>query len=107
MNCLPVFSFAEDVGFTDVKEGSWYYNSVMHAKENDIMDGVSNSEFASKDAMTRASFVTVLWAIAGKPNDTLSAGFSDVPENAWYADTRQQYALGTSQCIPLGDSRGT
>lgn len=97
LSSLPVFASAEDVEFTDVKEGSWYYDAVMYTKENGIMDGVSNSEFAPKDVMTRASFVTVLWAIAGKPDDAPSAGFSDVPENAWYANAvNWAYANGVA-----------
>ncbi|MBQ3099383.1 MAG: S-layer homology domain-containing protein [Clostridia bacterium] len=83
---LPIYALASTAEFTDVKKGSWYYDAVIYAKENGIMDGVSNNEFAPKDAMTRASFVTVLWAIAGKPDDSPCAEFCDVPENAWYAD---------------------
>lgn len=85
ISALPVFSCAQDTAFTDVKEGSWYYDAVIYAKENGIMDGISESLFDPNGTMTRASFVTVLWAIAGKPTSK-SAGFCDVAEGVWYYD---------------------
>ena len=104
LSYLPVLVVAENITFSDVNEGSWYFDAVMYAKENGIMDGVSDTSFDPKGAMTRASFVTVLWAIEGKPTVTESAVFSDVTAGAWYFDAvNWAYANG----ITAGTGNGT
>ncbi len=47
--------------FTDVKENDWFYDSVKYAYENDLMKGISNTEFAPDSEVTRAMFVTVIY----------------------------------------------
>ena len=50
--------------FTDVKEGSWYYDDVMWALEKGITNGVTDTTFAPKGAMTRAQAVAMLHRFA-------------------------------------------
>ena len=47
--------------FTDVKEGDYYYTSVLWAVENGITDGVSSTQFAPDQACTRGQVVTFLY----------------------------------------------
>lgn len=75
--------------FTDVKDGKWYYDEVMRAYDEGIMVGVSDSEFAPDDTVTREMFVTALSRIAmarvEEYHETRSV-FSDVKTDKWYSD---------------------
>ncbi len=53
--------------FTDVKENDWFYDSVKYAYENDLMKGISNTEFAPDSEVTRAMFVTVIYRMENEP----------------------------------------
>lgn len=72
--------------FTDVKPGTWYYNDVVYAYQNSLMLGVSDTEFAPLDTLTRAQMVTVLYRLEGSPKVSGSSGFSDVPDGVFYTD---------------------
>lgn len=47
--------------FSDVGEGSWYEDSVFWAKENNIVNGISETEFAPDAPITREQFATILY----------------------------------------------
>lgn len=51
--------------FVDVKQGDWFAESVQYAVEHQLMNGVSDTEFAPNAYMTRAMFVTVLARMEG------------------------------------------
>lgn len=75
----------EEPVFTDVPETEWYYESVMAAYEKGLMKGVSETEFAPNDEVTRAMFVTVLHRMSGNTIDTKDIPFSDVAADSYYA----------------------
>ena len=72
--------------FKDVKETDWFYENVMYAAENGLMNGVSDDEFAPNDTLTRAMLVTVLYRNAGEPDINNSRSFSDIDTSAYYVD---------------------
>ncbi|MCR5648962.1 MAG: S-layer homology domain-containing protein, partial [Oscillospiraceae bacterium] len=72
--------------FTDVAEGSFYYDAVLWAVENGITTGVSATEFAPDDPCTRAQVVTFLWRTAGKPISNSVNPFADVADGSFYYD---------------------
>lgn|GEM_PF-2753855 len=74
----------EDLPFVDVRPTDWFYNPVVWAYRNEIMNGVSPTSFAPNVNMTRAMLVTVLWRYAGMP-DAGEAGFADVGRDTWYS----------------------
>ena len=79
-------SSGEDTGlpFKDVASTDWFAGSVKYVYENKLMLGVSGTEFAPKETMTRAMFATVLYRMAGSPSvDGLSVSFKDVKESSW------------------------
>lgn len=79
-------SSGEETGlpFKDVASTDWFAGSVKYVYENKLMLGVSNTEFAPKETMTRAMFATVLYRMAGSPSvDGLSVSFKDVKESSW------------------------
>ena len=71
--------------FVDVSENAWFYNAVAYAYHNGLMSGTSGNTFSPDNTLTRAMIVQVLYAMEGAPAAGQSA-FTDVPENAWYAD---------------------
>ena len=71
--------------FSDVSEGSWYYDNVKYVVDQGLFNGVGNNEFQPNGTMTREMFVTVLYRLAGEPSVSGSAGFSDVTNTgSWY-----------------------
>ena len=69
--------------FTDVKENDWFYDSVKYAYENDLMKGISNTEFAPDSDVTRAMFVTVIYSMENEPQ-TGKCAFTDVESGSYY-----------------------
>lgn len=86
-------TFAEDpnwepeptMPFNDVNENDWFYGAVEYVYDNGLMNGVSEDEFAPQMKLTRAMMVSVLANLEGAASSDNNA-FSDVPDNAWYAD---------------------
>lgn len=73
------------LGFVDVAESDWFFSSVKYAKENKLMSGVSETEFAPNASVTRAMLVVVLHRIEGEPQ-TVGATFTDVESGQWYTN---------------------
>ena len=71
--------------FTDVKEGDWFYEEVLYAYENGLMNGVGDNRFAPNSATTRGMLVTILYRLEGEPAVTGEADFDDVGDT-WYTD---------------------
>lgn len=73
--------------FSDVKEGTYYYDAVLWAVENGITIGTSATTFAPNDSCTRGQVVTFLHRTAGtrKPA-TQKNPFSDVKNKSFYYD---------------------
>ena len=74
--------FVESLPFTDVKETDWYYEAVKFAFEKGITSGVSETEYAPHNKVTRGQFITMLcraYAIKEMTGDN----FVDCG-NTWY-----------------------
>lgn len=52
--------------FVDVKVGDWFFEEVLWAYENDVMDGIGGSKFAPNSSVTRAMVWTVLARMDGQ-----------------------------------------
>ncbi len=72
--------------YSDVINSSWYYVYVVYAAKNNIMNGVSDTEFAPDMNLTRAMFVTVLYRADASPKAGKTL-FTDISDDAWYADS--------------------
>lgn len=75
--------------YTDINEGAWYIEPVAIMQDLGIMTGTSEIAFEPVAPVYRAQFATILWRIAGEPDDvTYEEGtFSDIKENSltsWY-----------------------
>ena len=74
-----------ETGFDDVDVDAYYDKAVAWAVEQGITAGTSENEFSPEMTITRAQFVTMLWAAKGKPEPDGEMPFKDVPEDAYYA----------------------
>lgn len=72
--------------FADVKRGDWFYDSVMNVVEKKLFNGISDTEFAPSQPMTRAMFVTVLFRMSEDSAQSGKSAFTDVAPGTWYAD---------------------
>lgn len=72
--------------FTDVKEDAWYYDAVMALTEQGVIQGMTETTFEPETKLTRAHVVTMLYRMAGEPESSAKIPFTDVPEDAYYAD---------------------
>ncbi len=74
-----------ETGFDDVDVDAYYDKAVAWAVEQGITAGTSENEFSPEMTITRAQFVTMLWAAKGKPEPDGEIPFKDIPEDAYYA----------------------
>ena len=72
--------------FTDVHEGDWFYEEVLYAYENGLMNGVGDNRFAPNSETTRAQLVTILYRLEGEPAVSGDLPFTDVEAGIWYTD---------------------
>lgn len=72
--------------FLDVPKSFWGYESIERAAQLGYVNGVGGGKFEPNRQLTRAEFVTMLYRMADKPAANTAAGFTDVPQNAWYRD---------------------
>ena len=76
---------AFDNPFADIDESAWYYEAVLYAYKNGIMQGVGNNLFEPNISLTRAMLVQMLYNLENQP-DAETASFDDVATSAWYAN---------------------
>ena len=72
--------------FTDIPVGSYYYDAVLWAVENDITKGTSDTTFSPNMTCTRAQIVAFLWRSEKSPTAGTANPFADVKSTAYYAD---------------------
>ena len=72
--------------FADVPVGSYYYDAVLWAVENDIAKGTSDTTFSPNMTCTRAQIVAFLWRSEKSPAAGTANPFADVKSTAYYAD---------------------
>ncbi len=80
--------------FIDVTDNtSFYYIPAYWALNNALVDGDVISEFAPTNECSRAQAMVLLWRATGRQgdvvlyNDVVQAGYTDVENNIWYADS--------------------
>ena len=92
----------EKTGFTDVKDTDWFKADVEAAVELGLMTGTSATTFNPKGVTTRAMVVATLYRLAGSPEVTEKAAFTDVVSRSYYEAAvawaaRNAIASGTSE----------
>lgn len=72
--------------FTDVTEGSWYYDAVRFVNQNSLMNGIGRDTFAPDSNLSRAMLAQILYNKEGKPSVAESSAFTDVAPGEWYSN---------------------
>ena len=71
--------------FTDVEEGKYYYDAMLWAFEEGIVNGYTDTTFAPNATCTRAQMATFLYRHAGNPTvGTANCPFTDIAPGKWY-----------------------
>lgn len=73
-----------DAAFDDIA-GHWAQQDIETAVATGLFSGASDTAFEPDTKMSRAMFAMVLYRLAGQP-ETGNSSFTDVPENAYYAN---------------------
>ncbi len=94
-----VLSVLPAVGAT----GNWYDDAVSYVKEEGIMQGISESDFAPQAELTRSMLVTIIHRIEGAPVAG-KAPFTDVVPGNW---DEQAIAWAYENGISNGYTNGT
>lgn len=79
-------SAAQPFPFTDVSEGDWFRPAVQYCFDNGLMMGVSETEFAPGETVTREMLAQVVYRIAGGTPVEYTDRFDDVAPDEWYTD---------------------
>lgn len=69
--------------FRDVKPVDWFFEAVKFAYENNLIKGITESEFAPEEKMTRSMLVTILYRLENEP-EAKTFVFSDIENGEWY-----------------------
>ena len=90
----------KSIPFADVDMGSWYANAVVWAKQNGIVNGVTENNFAPDANITREQIATIMFRYAqykGMETVTLEENlhFTDANEISEYAVSAMNWAVGT------------
>ena len=90
----------KSIPFADVDMGSWYANAVVWAKQNGIVNGVTEIEFAPDENITREQIAAIMFRYAqykGMDAVTLEENlhFTDADEISEYAVSAMNWAVGT------------
>ncbi len=90
----------ENAGFTDVSDDAYYAKAVDWAKANDIVKGVTETEFAPDANITREQIATIMFrysAYKGMAAVTLEENlhFDDADDISEYAISAMNWAVGT------------
>jgi len=72
--------------FSDVKEGTWYYDDVMTAAAKGWIAGVGDGKFAPNGSMKRGDFARMIANVMGADLSSYqTSAFPDVPSTKYYS----------------------
>ncbi len=72
--------------FTDITEDHPYFDDIVGVYDKGLMNGTEPNVFSPDITLSRAMLVTMLWRMEGAPVVDYLMQFSDVSEDAWYAE---------------------
>ncbi|MGN0334093.1 MAG: sugar-binding domain-containing protein [Lachnospiraceae bacterium] len=71
--------------FEDVQADDFFYDAVIWAAENRIVEGWTDTTFEPYRTCTRGQVVSFIWRAQGCPKAEQESGFADVAADAYYA----------------------
>ena len=95
-----------DKSFDDVAEADWWYDAVLWAAENGIVNGTGEGIYGPESPVTREQMVTILYRYAGSPEvadaELIFADAADVDD---WAVTAVAWAVANGVVKGVGDNR--
>lgn len=94
------------LSFDDVESGTWYYDAVIWAASEGIIQGYGDGRFGTNDPVSREQMVVMLWRYSGSPAADTAAlsSFSDADQiSSWAIDA---VAWAISEGIINGKGEG-
>ncbi|MBE6606258.1 MAG: hypothetical protein E7635_04405 [Ruminococcaceae bacterium] len=95
-------SVNKSIPFSDVDMGAYYASAVIWAKQNGIVNGVSETEFAPDANITREQIAAIMYRYAQYKGYDVSVGentnilsYDDVEDVSEYAVASMQYVVGS------------
>lgn len=70
--------------FSDLDADAWYHEAVDYVITKGLMNGVGDGKFDPSGDASRAMLATLLWRMAGEPEEDDTMTFKDVEEGTWY-----------------------
>jgi hypothetical protein len=100
-------------GFTDVATSAYYAQAVCWAVNQNpkITTGIGGTQgnpsttFAPNRIVNRSQYITMLWRMGGAPTGAPNAGFTDVPQDAFYF-TAVNWAVQQGITTGIGGTSG-
>ena len=83
---LPVDLECPSEAFQDLDTGRWYHEYTDYVIAKGLMNGMDETHFAPEGSLTRGMLLTTLYRLAGEPEVTEPATFTDVAQGRYYAD---------------------
>ncbi len=104
VNPDPVNPEEKPFPFEDVPQvdGNWAYEAIKAAWKAGLMNGKGETVFAPNDPLTRGEVVTILYRLAGKPEVTEKAPFTDLVPGAYY-EAAVNWAYANEVVKGMGD----
>ena len=72
--------------FTDVANDHWAYQDIADIYSAGLMTGTSSDTFLPELSVNRAMLVSIFYRLEDASTKPADAGFTDVADDAWYAD---------------------
>ena len=69
----------------DVDTSKWYSDAISYVTIKGYMSGIGKGAFNPDGQVTRAELAQMLYAMDGSPEVEVTANFSDVPADQWFA----------------------
>ncbi len=91
---LPCIANAATFNFTDVRSGSYYFDAVCWAVENDISNGTGNNKFSPNQVCSKAQFLLFLWRSNGAPEPGIANPFNNNVIETYYKPALWAYEKG-------------
>lgn len=92
----------KSIPFADIDMGAYYKNAVIWAQQNDIAVGISETEFAPNENITREQIAAIIYRYAQYKEYDVSVGastnilsYDDFADISEYAVPSVQYAMGS------------
>jgi hypothetical protein len=93
-----------DVVFPDVPAGSWFFDAITWAYENEVVFGYDNGDYGPNDPVTREQMVAILYRYSDYKGYDISASaelgaFADAGSVSAYAVPAMKWAVGSGLII--------